>query len=97
MITHSCDVCGKTSEPETTEVDGFRAVPVGWYRRPGRVPAQGSAHFHEIVVLCCSQKCCAAYDRVEAEKIGFSWMKIIVVADGDFVSPTHNVKPLKVP
>jgi len=94
MITHSCDVCAKTSEPATNEVDGFRAQPLGWFRRSGRIPHETQG-FHEIVVMCCSPKCCAAYDKVEAEKVGFSWMKILITPDSAF-DPTQTVRPLKV-
>lgn len=91
MITYSCDVCSKTSEPGLQEVDGMRSVQFGWFFRRGRVPAG-----HEIVVLCCSKACCKAYDKVEAEKIGFEWAVYRPPVDGDYVDPTKTVKPLKV-
>lgn len=96
MITHHCDVCNKTSELQTNEVNGFRAVPLGWFFRTGRVQDPKSDAFLEIRVVCCSQKCCKAYDKVEAKKVGFHWGKFIIEMDGDATNPTEQVKPLRV-
>lgn len=95
MIIHTCDVCSKASEPATMEVNGIRGVPLGWFRRSGRV-GRGK-DISEIVVICCSEQCCKAYDKLEAEQVGFAWGKMLVTSEDEehFVVPTLLVKPLR--
>ncbi len=92
MITHSCDVCGKDSEPGLQEVNAMRSVPMGWFRRHGRV--RHKKDLLEIQVLCCSEGCCKRYDKAEAEEIGFSWAQYRPNEAGD-IDLTKIVKPLK--
>lgn len=91
MITHHCDVCAKASESMTAEANGMRGVPWGWFHRAGRLPGG-----NEIRVTCCSTECCAAYDKVEAEQVGFAWGKFFPPTDDKQPNPTLSLKPLTV-